>query len=107
MASYRNQIVGNIDANTSTLTLPYRHFSNGAVALQVTGTWTGTLRIQISLDGTNFVDLLNTNNAGTSATDITANGYYRAEAVGALSLRVNRQAWTSGTAVCTLVGLDG
>lgn len=108
MPNYRNTTTGTIAANGGTLGLAYRQFSNGAIGVQVTGTWSGTLQFEMTIDGTNYVAVQATNvTTGSQATTLTANGIFRFEAVGAALVRLNATAWTSGTATVTLVGLDG
>lgn len=108
MASFRNSTSGNITALDGTVSLAYRNFANGAAGVQVTGTFSGTLALQATLDGTNYVAVqgLKVSDASDAAT-ITATGLYRFELVGALAVRVIATAWTSGTATVTLVTLEG
>lgn len=108
MPNYRNSTSGSITTNGGTVVLPYRQFSNGAIGVQITGTFTGTLQFEMTIDGTNFVAVQTTNvTSGSTVTTATAAGIFRFEAVGALSVRMNATAWSSGTAVVTMVGLDG
>lgn len=79
----------------------------GSASIQVTGTWTGTLQPQVSIDGTNWINigpkLLNLNTGiyssfivsasiGIFQTDISANGNFRVTASAAMT----------GTAVVTI-----
>lgn len=108
MPAYRNSTSGSITASAGAVTLAYRNFANGAAGVQVTGTFTGTIELQTTLDGTNYVAIQGINvNSGTATASITAVGIYRFELVGSLSVRAYASAWTSGTAVVTLVGLEG
>ena len=110
MGNFRNQATGSITALEGSVELPYRHFDNGAIGIQVTGTWAGTLVIEATLDGTVYVALafINANTGATvsGATGFTANGIYRTELVGVLKARVRCSAYTSGTAVVTTVVLS-
>ena len=72
--------------------------------VQLTGTWVGTVSIQVSRDGTNFVTLTGSNlvmNAATGAYvasgGMTANGVYQANIAGFSAARVITTAYTSGT----------
>ena len=108
MPNYRNSINGSIAANAGTVVLPYRQFSNGAIGVQITGTFSGTLQFEMTIDGTNYVAVQTQSvTTGTISTTTTTTGVFRFEAVGALAVRLNATAWTSGTATVTLVGLDG
>lgn len=109
MANFRNTTSGTISANGASVGLEYRHFSNGAVGVQVTGTFTGTLEFQLTLDGSTYVaaETLNVSNTNTPVTTCTAPGVFRFETVGAKLVRVKATAWTSGDAVVTLVAMDG
>lgn len=111
MAKIFNKSTGSITANNGTVSIDCRQLENGAVGVQVTGTWSATHKIQGTRDGTNFVDLAFVDEtAGTvtaGGTGFTANGLFRVEAVGMVSVQVKRTAHTSGTAVVTLVALEG
>jgi hypothetical protein len=72
--------------------------------VQLTGTWVGTVAIQVSRDGTNFVTLTGSNlvmNVATGAYvasgGMTANGVYQANIAGFAAARVITTAYTSGT----------
>lgn len=73
------------------------------VALQITGTWVGTLQFEGTVDGTNWV-VVNGVFAGSSTPGptTTANGIVRATPSGLAQFRVTATAWTSGTATITL-----
>lgn len=108
MPSYRNSTSGSITANGQSITLAWREFFNGGVGMQVTGTFSGTLQFEMTIDGTNFVPVQTTNITNLAvATTTTATGVFFYNVVGAQSVRVASTAWTSGTAVVTLVGLPG
>ena len=108
MPNYRNSSQDTIDANGETVTLAYRQFYNGGVGVQVTGTYSGTLSFEMSIDGTNFVAVQTTNvNTGVVATTTTGTGIFKYDVVGALVVRVRATAWTSGAAVVTVVGMAG
>ena len=73
------------------------------VALQITGTWVGTLQFEGTVDGTNWVTV-NGVFAGASAPGptTTANGIVRVTPSGLSQFRVTASAWTSGTATISL-----
>lgn len=75
----------------------------GSVGIQVTGTWTGTLGFDASINGTNFEDMQVVPTGGTSAvTTTTINGIWYALAGGLNKVRVFSDALGSGTAVINL-----
>ena len=76
-------------------------------AIQITGTWVGTLQFEGTLNGTDWV-AVNGVFAGTSTpgTTITANGLVRLTPSGLAQLRIISTAWTSGTATITMRASD-
>lgn len=79
----------------------------GTVALQLTGTWTGTLvmeGIEAAGDPTAWVAAPTTTLAGAPITNLSANGIYLVNAAPFLIVRVRSTAWTSGSATVTLHG---
>ena len=71
---------------------------------QLTGTWVATVRVQITRDGTNWVDVTNSNTIWNAATmgvipngNVTANGIYRLDISGTVGARLITTAYTSGT----------
>ena len=109
MPSYRNTTTGVIDANGESITLAYRETVNGGVGIQVTGTFSGTLQFELTLDGTNFVavEAIDVGDSSVLTTTTTSTGIWKFDAVGAMEVRVISTAWTSGSATVTLVGLGG
>jgi hypothetical protein len=76
--------------------------------VQVTGTFSGTLQFEMTIDGTNYAAVQATSvTTGTAATTTTATGVFFFNVVGANAVRVASTAWTSGTATLTIVGLPG
>lgn len=80
--------------------------SNGAgtYVFQLTGTWVATVQVQITRDGTNWVNVTNANgaiaNLGTGAivaANISANAIYSLTAPGIAGARLITTAYTSGT----------
>jgi hypothetical protein len=80
----------------------------GTVSAQVTGTWTGTLVFEGSVDGTNYSTLPASTIGGAAGasqvTSTTANGMWSLATGGLISVRLRASALSSGTAVMTLVG---
>ena len=72
----------------------------GSIGIQITGTWSGTITFQGSIDNTNFVSLLVAPSASTTAvTTTTANGIWTAAVAGLTSVRATFTSYSSGTAV--------
>jgi hypothetical protein len=108
MPSYRNTTNGTITAQDGAVTLSWREFYNGGVGTQVTGTYSGTLTFQVTIDGTNWVAVQSLNvTTGTEGTTTTGTGIFRFDVVGIQQTRVIATAWTSGTATVTIVALPG
>lgn len=82
--------------------------SNAGLAVQITGTWVGTVTFEGTVDGTNWVPI-NGVSASTSAPQptTTVNGVYRLTPSGLASVRVNMTSYTSGTAAVTMRGSNG
>lgn len=93
-----------------------------AVTVQMTGSGTHTLQVQVTVDGSTWVNITGSNqliNAVTGAYiasgNITANGIYQADISGCSGVRVITTAYTSGPAVgivkvtnaTAMVSLDG
>mgnify|MGYP000989411437 CR=1 FL=1 len=78
------------------------------IGFQVTGTWTGTLILQGSLDNANWVTIANfTNiNTGALASATTANGLFQADVSSLSYVRATASAAMTGTAVVTLSPSD-
>ena len=92
---------GELDAAEDLVTIEVR--GAGAVGLQLTGTWVGTVSFEGSLDGGTFVAInLVPSNSATAATSATANGAWSGNCGGYSVVRARMSAYTSGTAVVTL-----
>jgi hypothetical protein len=75
----------------------------GSFTIQITGTWTGTIQFEASVDGTTYVNInARTTNSGTVGVSTTANGVFRAPRPGYQFFRCRASAWTSGTATVTI-----
>jgi len=93
-----------------------------AVGIVLTGTWTGTITFQGSMDGTNFINMFAMNlSSGLYLSSTTTNGSFLVNTAGFQIIRIKMTSYTSGTATCeaftssslfkmslsTLVGTDG
>jgi len=92
---------GTITANGQTVTTATIN-GLGSAIIQITGTWTGTIQFEASVDGATFV-VLNSRaaNAATTVTSTTTNNAWRIALSGWQVIRVRSSAWTSGTATIT------
>lgn len=78
--------------------------ANGTMIVQVTGTFVGTLSLQGTIDGTNYVtfgatpQFLNLNTGAYTAT-ITAVGVYQTSVNGLVGSKITMTAYTSGAAI--------
>lgn len=98
MPQYRNSTNGFLYDEDQSVELSYRHFVNGAAAVQVLGDeFTGTMELQMRCveDEDAWLPVLGLNVVtGDEVDEIDAAGIYRFEVVGASSLRVVATAWT-------------
>ena len=73
-------------------------------AVQITGTWVGTITFEGTVEGTIWVAIPFTNPAGTSATTATTNDLYRiSNPTSLLGLRARVSAYTSGSVSASVV----
>jgi hypothetical protein len=84
-------------------------FGMCSVGVQVTGTWAATLQFEVSVDGTNFTPTaaVPAGTSGAIVSTTTANGIWQCDVTGMAAFRVNCTAFTSGTAVVTLISSIG
>ena len=96
-------ISGSITAISQTVDLTGPN--SGTDVVQITGVWSGTIVVEGSQDGTNFVAIpfLDQSN-GQFLTSITTSGMYLVASNGYNQTRVRSSAWTSGTATITAYG---
>jgi hypothetical protein len=107
-------VAGTINANSGSSSAPaagsvvsIASLAEGTVALQLTGTWVGTVimeGIEAGGDPTAWLAAPTTTLAGVPATNLTANGIYLVNAAPFVIVRVRATAWTSGAATVTLHG---
>ena len=92
---------GSLSAPAQTVALALSGQSGAAA--QITGTWSGTITFEATLDGTNWV-AINAVSASTSTpqTTTTANGLYRLTPGGVAQIRANATALATGSAVVSL-----
>lgn len=97
---------GTITASSQSVALALN--GKSGVAIQVTGTWVGTLQFEGTIDGTNWVTV-NGVVAGNSTPGptITTNGIIRLTPSGLAQVRITSTAWTSGTASISIRASDG
>lgn len=96
-----NKAQGSVTAADETITMA-RTNGNG-VAFQLTGTWTGTITFEASVDGTNFVAFnVTPSNSGTDVSTATANGAWSKANNGYAAFRARFSTATSGTPVITI-----
>lgn len=77
----------------------------GAVGVQLTGTWTGTVTFAATIDGLTWVSLnMVPSNSATAASTATANGAWTANVAGYLLVRARFSVATSGTVSVWLQG---
>lgn len=91
---------------TANSTVPIALNNQGAVAIQVTGTYTGALTPQVTVDGSTWVALALLQNVSTGALSATitsaATGVFLADVSGFSSFRISANAAVTGTAVVSL-----
>jgi hypothetical protein len=108
-AQEARRATGSITATAQAITVSTGQ--QGAVGIQITGTWSGTIVFQATVDGTNYVAVkcINANTGLVLATTgTTANGMWQCAAGGLASVRaLSSGTWTSGTATVTLLRGDG
>lgn len=98
-ANLLNFVSGSVTGTDETITLS-RLFTHGTVALQVTGTWTGTITFEGSVDGTNFVTIglfPAATPTASVATTCTANGVWTDFIRGYKAIRGRFSTASSGT----------
>ena len=102
-ASISGSITTNGTGPGTTVELDARQFS--VAGIQVTGTWTGTLTFEGSVDGTNFI-AIGAKPVATDATPVTTttgNGIWAVNVAGLSSVRARGTAAITGTAVVTIL----
>ncbi len=93
---------GGPDTNTVEITISTEWAE--VASLQFVGTFTGTIAIKGSVDGTNYVavGVLSAADRSTVATTVTAAGVHELELAGLSKIQFSNSAWTTGSVVITV-----
>lgn len=98
-------ISGRLTAAAPTLTFDVRGFKK--VALQLDGTFTGTVSFEASVNGQTFVAFnMTPSNSGTDAASATAVGCFSKDCGGYTQVRARFSTATSGTVVTEFHGVN-
>ena len=85
-----------LDATDDAVAIGVR--GNGAVALQLLGTWSGTVTFEATVDGNTWVAFnMVPSNSATAASTATGNGAWSANCAGYDAVRARFSTATSGT----------
>lgn len=96
-------VTGSLTSGSPSLTIAVTAL--GGVGLQLTGTWTGTVSFEASIDGQTYVALnMVPSNSATAASSATGNGCWTANVAGFGVVRARFSTATSGTVLVTLQG---
>lgn len=83
-----------------------RFLTRSYVGIQLSGTWTGTVTFEASIDGTNFATVSMTpSNSTTVVTTATGNGVWSVQNTGYAIIRVRFSTASSGTVTVTVKSL--
>lgn len=100
----RTNLSQNITANAQTVAVSTVNM--GCVMAQITGSWTGTLQFEATVDGSNYASWVGFSNLGfnwqSSITSVAQADIYLFPVAGIQNFRVRASAWTSGTATISL-----
>lgn len=79
-----------------------------AVGIQITGTWTGTITFEGTIDGATYTPLnMTPSDSGTAVTSTTANGVWLGSCGGLAIVRARMSAAPTGSAEVTIQGAPG
>jgi hypothetical protein len=96
IASTNQTIITGIPTPGSTVTISSSSF--GTTIFAVTGTWTGTLQFEVSVNGANHVPIqAELIGSGNLISQITTNGVFRISSGGSQQLRLRAKTLTSGS----------
>ena len=102
MPNFKNVSTGTIAANGASVEHDLRLVSSGYFSLQISGSFSGTIAFEATLDGTNWVSLAAKASSQTTKTTLvvstTAAGIFSNDAYAIKSIRARATAWSSGTA---------
>jgi hypothetical protein len=93
---------GTIDAIDSATSLTVTGLAS--VGCQITGTWSGTLQFDGTIDNTNWQQIRAVQFGGTLVGGTTVNGLFFIQVGGLAAVRIIATAWASGTATVYLEG---
>lgn len=100
-----NIVQATVTANADAVTLT-RFQTWSYAAIQLTGTWTGTISFEITVDGVNWVAVSATPAASvTTVSSATGNGVWFVQMTGFAGLRARCSAAMTGTAAVTIKSL--
>jgi cytoskeletal protein CcmA (bactofilin family) len=105
MLNAMNKTTGSIDANAETVVHALKLVGGnvGKVVVQIAGSFTGTMELEATVDGSTWAAYyLIPNNNTTPATQFTAAGIWVGDAFALHSVRLRASAWTTGTANITI-----
>lgn len=101
----QNYRAGTLDTNADVLQLA-QLLTWGFVGIQLTGSWTGTITFEASVDGTTFVALPVTPIAGgATVTSATINGIWYVQNTGFRIIRVRATAAMTGSTAVSFASL--
>lgn len=96
---------GTVTATDEAISL-FRFITWNYVAFQLTGTWTGTITFECTVDGVNWVALsVFPSNSVTAATTATGNGVWSAQNAGFAGVRARFSTASTGTPKITIKSL--
>ena len=95
-----------LDATDETISMNVRGL--GAVALQLLGTWTGTVTFEATVEGNTWVAFnMAPSNSATAASTATGNGAWSANCAGYEAVRARFSTATSGTVQAHMQAAEG
>jgi hypothetical protein len=110
MANFKNVSTGTIAANGGSVEHELRLTSPGEFSIQLSGTFSGTIAFEATLDGTNWVAVAIKSAAETTGTTLVASatgvGIFSGHGFGLKGLRARATAWTSGTATVNFASVS-
>lgn len=94
---------GSLTAADVSVALEVRGYARAGI--QLTGTFTGTVTFEATIDGNTWVAFnMTPSNSGTDASTSTAAGAWRKDCGGFAAVRARMSSYTSGTAIVTIQG---
>lgn len=96
---------GIIDANSEFVSIAVPS-GGGSIGIQITGTWSGQIDFQATIDGTNWV-AVNTSDGSSTINATAFNGIFVTAGGGFATVRAISTSWASGSATITMGGSVG